>query len=92
VAVGAPEMKVTSKTAKTEKVGGGGKTERQTETEGVTGQGKADGKTETKQNDGRGKADPQPGQEPEGKAERPIAEKRPTESEFETEQQQRSRD
>lgn len=62
VAIGASEMKATSKTAKTEKVGGGAKTERQTETERVTGEGKADGKTET------------------------------TESEFETGQQQRSRD
>jgi cytoskeletal protein CcmA (bactofilin family) len=92
VAIGASEMKATSKTANTEKVGGGGKTERQTEPEEVTSKGKADGKTETKQNDGPGKADAQPGQEPEGKAERHTGEKQPTESEFETGQQQRSRD
>jgi len=65
VAIGASEMKATSKTAKTEKVGGGGKTERQTEPEEVTSK---------------------------GKAERHTAEKRPTESELETGQQQRSRD
>ncbi len=78
VAVGAPEMKSSSKAAKTEKVGGGGKTESQTEQKQFAGRGKDD--------------DLETEPEPEGRPEPQTAERRQSESEPDQGQQQPSGD